>query len=204
LVVRAPDGVADQSRLFVAEPLYSQAYGDSQPLYMDNSTFLTVLKNNKTHIDSIGLKDDDGNWKMIAEGMTFWGLWGDNPQWLQTSPDGIFGDVLCRPIPADYDGDGLDDRAVQCGNDWVIAYSASPGTSRNIQLDTALDPLPAFVYAGGVKYQEIVDLYNYYKSSLGCPKGANCTIFDAPPPVGPYFAECLKYWAPNPAACWNK
>ena len=62
--------------------------------------------------------------------------------------------------------------------------------------------MPAYVYPGGLKYQDTVDLYNYYKDELGGTKTS--TIFDVLPPIGPHFAQCVKTWALDAAYCWDK
>ncbi|MBI2341723.1 MAG: hypothetical protein HYU98_03190, partial [Deltaproteobacteria bacterium] len=201
IVVRIPDGIQNASQILLADNLgYPdfEVYDGFPAIFGDNSIFLTMAK--FSNYLGIGLKGTNGEWKIIFDNDTAWGKFGD-PLIIEPSPNESFGDILCRPIPADYDGDGKDDRAVQCGTSWKIVYSSS-NQVREIELDQALDPVPAYVYAGGIKYQDTVDLYNYYKEDLSGTKDS--TIFDAPPPIGPYFAQCVKYWAPNASYCWNK
>lgn len=119
-----------------------------------------------------------------------------------------YGDINCKPVPGDYDGDNKEDRAVMCGNHWRIAYS---GTAYPVNADGFRDvylpagptrPLPPVVYGGGISYQEIINIFDYY--NFGCPAGEACTIDDMEPPVGPFFAECVKMWAPPPTYCLGK
>ncbi|MBI2092383.1 MAG: hypothetical protein HYT75_05275 [Deltaproteobacteria bacterium] len=147
--------------------------------------------------DNLTFKTTDGIWKYTSNEDS----WTLDP--LVASQNN-FGDILCRPIPADYDGDGKDDMAVQCGATWKIEYSGNKEDLRVVELNDAIDPVPAYVYAGGIKYQDTVELYNYYKNQINCSPQQTCDIFDASPPIGPYFAQCVKYWAPNASYCWDK
>jgi len=199
IVAKSPDNILEENNLIQGTPPDFNDIADSiyfpEHAYGDNSNYF--LGGNYNWAD-IATKTTEGSW-LIFEGM------GDNWQGapIISNPDGIFGDILCRPAPADYDGDGKDDRTVQCETTWKIVYS-STSQVREIDLDQALDPLPAYVYAGGIKYQDTIDLYNYYKHQINCAPQESCDIFDAPPPIGPYFAQCVKYWAPKASYCWDK
>ena len=185
---RAPDGTTDAGKAFYA---FETGPGIIESNYNGNDYIPIVM--GYYGYDDIGEKSPDGHWQIQEDG------------WMgfeEPEPVGVYGDINCRPAPADYDGDKKDDRAVQCGTTWKIAYSSQPGNLSEIDLDQAIDPLPAFAYPGGIKYQDTIDLYNYYKDELGGIKES--TIFDAPPPIGPYFAQCVKYWAPKASYCWDK
>jgi hypothetical protein len=172
-------------------------YGGNEAFVMQGA----FDKENPYFSYDVSVKRPDGSWDIDFTD----DLWG-NP--ISVAPSDVFGDILCRPSPADYDGDGVDDRAVQCSNIWKIAFSTQPGTLSEVELDQAIDPLPAYAYTGGIKYQDQLDLFNYYKTKLPCDNNQKCTagstISNVVPPIGPYFAECVKYWAPNATYCWNK
>ncbi|MBI2974786.1 MAG: hypothetical protein HYY43_04280, partial [Deltaproteobacteria bacterium] len=196
ILIRVPDGLANEGKLFVGEePDYFLNDTELPAIYGSNDVFFTTaIYDGEVGCTGFGLKHVDGTWQV-----SFCGTW---EIFKSPTPDSGYGDIICRPVPADYDGDGKDDRAVQCGTSWKIAYSNGAPNFREVELDQALDPVPAYVYPGGIKYQDTVDLYSYYKTELGGTKTS--TIFDALPPIGPYFAQCVKYWAPNASYCWDK
>jgi hypothetical protein len=118
--------------------------------------------------------------------------------------DDGFGSHLCKPAPADYDGDGVADRAVLCPNgEWRIAYSgpAFPTAAdglRYLYHDGPSVALPGKIYSGGINYQELLGIYEHY--NFDCV-GQSCSIDDLPPPTGPLFLDCLRAWSLHPLAC---
>lgn len=116
-----------------------------------------------------------------------------------------FGGVECRAVAADFDGDDEDDRAALCPNgEWTIAYTSTKFVTKTtvpkvIKNGTPYQAVPGTVYPGGVSYQELKDIYSYY--NFGCAKSSNCTMDNLTPPIGPYFAECLKLWANHRLSC---
>lgn len=123
----------------------------------------------------------------------------------QPPPTVGFGDLRCHPIVADFDGDGWDDRAVLCPHgEWRVAYSGDTFVSdtnsfRIVGLGMPFQALPGMIAPGGIDYQTIVDVYSHY--DFGCLPEQSCTIDDLSPPIGPYFAECLAFWANHPLSC---
>lgn len=208
LLLLAPDGITVAKNAVIAYPKTDGTIALSG-FYRDFSAVGGNINDNYLTIggiisgaESVGFKQQNGVWNY----MNYFNNWKASP-FIASSQD--FGDLTCRPITADYDGDGHDDLAVQCGNVWKIAYSSDvSGQLTEITLDSAMDPLPATVYAGGVKYQDILGMFNYYKTQLPCKDGSNCnsssTINDVVPPIGPRFAECVKYWSLPPNSCWTK
>ena len=205
LLMKIPDGVTF-SKTFLSTKLDDdgsiKASSISKTIVdgTGNDSYFTMAGyagNNK--ITSFGFKHPNGGWVYL----NFTSSWSD-PMVVDTLD---YGDVLCRPVPADYDGDGMDDRAVQCGNEWRIAYSSNSNALSVFVLPSIIDPLPGIVYAGGISYQDVYDIFNYHKTELKCGD-AQCTdtstIYDVNPPIGPYFSECVNYWAPNAAYCWDK
>ncbi len=77
-------------------------------------------------MESPGYKTPSGNW-----------TYGTYDGWASSPMGDVFGGIDCRPAPADYDGDGLDDLAVLCPGAWKIAYSTDADNLREIQLDEA-------------------------------------------------------------------
>ncbi len=208
MIAKSPDGILDWNNLVQGTPPDFDDIADSiyfaPHVYGDNSNYLVVGALQNAGGSELAIKNPEGDWLIFSDGA----LGGKGMPPISLPPDGIYGDILCRPAPADYDGDGKDERDVQCGTTWVIAYSTDEDAFRTVELDQALDPVPAYVYAGGIKYQDQIDLFNYYKTKLPCQNGQKClasdTIFNVVPPIGPYFAECVKYWAPNASYCWSK
>lgn len=108
----------------------------------------------------LGVKTSDGYWRYWAD--SYIGI--NEPE-----PNGIFGGNDCRPFVADLDGDGLDDRAVMCPDEWRIVYSASTFASQNdeegvrhVELGYA-DPaaLPGCPVFGGLSYETVHNVRNY-------------------------------------------
>ncbi len=207
LLAKTPDGIAKPNYLY-----YTYINADGTYGTQEISKYVAMFGNNDSYLIIAGFLDSnelaqysfkypDGSWSYL-DGIN----WKFKPL-ISPEPQG-YGDLLCRPIPADYDGDGKDDRAVQCGTSWKIAYSTQPDVFKTVDLDSAINPLPAYVYPGGIKYIDQISLFTYYKTKLTCSDGEKCgmadTIFDVAPPIGPYFAECVKYWAPNANYCWDK
>lgn len=137
--------------------------------------------------------------------------WADGKGWIQDSIN--FGDINCRVIPADYDGDGSDDRAVFCNTgEFRIAYSGnkfsmSSDGLRHIQEISVQQPLPAFVYPGGVSFQDIKTIFETvdYLCPTVAPGPSGCTIDTMSPiPIGPYFPQCVdavsKQYTSDPCA----
>lgn len=144
------------------------------------------------------LKQADGKWEVIFG---------------PADTDALdFGGTNCRPVSGDYDGDGVQDRAVLCPTEWRIAYSdhifadGADGLRHVAMSAKPMNPLPGNISPGGTAYTDMKAIHEYYLKQTGC-QGSACTIFDLtktyPPPVGPYFAECLKYWATQPLQCLN-
>ncbi len=146
---------------------------------------------------SFGFKLPTGEYYLYTASIT--------PESSYPQPIEGFGGIDCRPIPADYDGDGFVDRATYCGDSFRVAFENDPKLYVANYPDS-FGSIPAHIYQGGVKYSDIVAIYNALPNKLkpGCEAGANCSIFDAPPPIGPRFAECLKNWARPPQNCWNE
>jgi len=202
-----PDGTTESGRLCGANypaPLLSESkkpFGCyvGSPYGASNNNMIPGRYDQGTY-DCIGVRASTGAWQIVDP------VYGKT---MQVAPPDGFGDASCRPIPADYDGDNKDDRAVLCPNGaWKLTYSDEKFTpligadgfrQPALSLGGVFQSLPGRVYPGGVKYQDLKSLFSKY--NFGCAKNKTCTIFDLPAPIGPYFAECLQLWGTNPVAC---
>ncbi|PIR20978.1 MAG: hypothetical protein COV45_03695 [Deltaproteobacteria bacterium CG11_big_fil_rev_8_21_14_0_20_47_16] len=166
--------------------------------------------------------------------------WDDQ---IYVNPYINFDGVNCRPIPGDYDGDGYDDRAVLCNNgEWRISYTSTKypvnmnlkntatititeadGSKKQVAVSDIYrklnhgqkpsDPLPGFVYPGGISFKEekeIFETVNYLCPTLA-PSGNNapCSLVTmTPAPVSPYFPQCAnkvrKQYVVDPCTTTNK
>jgi len=90
-------------------------------------------------------------------------------------PENIWGDISCQPLNADFDGDGMDDRAVMCPDEWKISYSGEdyPQFKNNqpfyrsidtITYDTGEFTLPGRSYSGGVSYETAQQILSWYQA----------------------------------------
>jgi hypothetical protein len=181
--------------------------------YGNNDIVFTQGKYQTKYYADIGLKrnyPDFSLWQVA----TIQSKWNDL---INIDPYVNFGGVGCYPSPGDYDGDGYDDRAVQCGNMWKIAYTGSiypinynqkatitldgkqqtlSETFRLITEPLSQDPLPGYVYPGGVSFKDIKEIFatvNYLCPTVK-PTGNTppCDLLTMiPAPVGPYFPQCV-------------
>ena len=217
LMLKSPDGIGPKmsNRLYwwieENKELYliseNKDYGDND-LVLSKARFQT-----KSYVD-LGLKRqcvDSGFWS-VATDQSYW------DDIIYVDPYVDFGDLNCRPAPGDYDGDGYDDRAVQCGNTWNIAYTGSTypininatintvdcdgkpvkasQSFRSISEPASKNPLPGYVYPGGVSFKNMKDIFgtvNYLCPTVN-PTGNTppCSLQTmTPAPVGPYFPQCV-------------
>ncbi len=157
--------------------------------------------------------DDGANLPTFRNSTTGqWSLkWVEGIGWVQDTLN--FGGITCRSIPADYDGDGFADRATLCDSgEFRIAYtgkkfSVNADGLRHIQEVSAQQPLPAFVYPGGVSFQDIKAIFEtvMYLCPTVAPGPSGCTIDTMVPiPIGPYFPQCVdavnKQYTSDPCA----
>ncbi len=210
IVFIVPDGLPNSGQTFVAfSPDFTFEPPETKFSPTGNATYIAPfpIQWNDGWSDGFGnvttYKDSSsGHWST---------QWIEGKGWIQDSIN--FGDTNCRVIPADYDGDGSDDRAVLCdGGEYRIAYSGSKYSVssdglRHIQEIPVQQPLPAFVYPGGVSLQDIKAIFETvdYLCPTVAPGPSGCTIDTMSPiPIGPYFPQCVdavnKQYTSDPCA----
>lgn len=205
IAFKAPDGIAAGEFLYDAYALPAKAIASpddffkSTPL-LGSNTIEIIPANYDGNGWDIGLRQaNDGSWKIYTV---------DEDSVMQNSAPINLGGIECRPIAADYDGDDIDDRSVLCPyGEWRIAYSTKTYGANDLPdtmtLGGPAQALPGQVYAGGTSFEIISGTYEEYW--YGCETwNRKCTIDALPPPIGPYFAECLALWADHPLSCLTK
>ncbi|MBI2975232.1 MAG: hypothetical protein HYY43_06565, partial [Deltaproteobacteria bacterium] len=94
MAFRGPDGVADAGKAFYA---FETGPGIIESNYHGNDYVPIAMKRYSS--DDISEKNPDGHWQIQ------YGGWDG---FVEPEPAGVYGDINCRPIPADYDGDKKD------------------------------------------------------------------------------------------------
>lgn len=217
IVFKSPDSLSDPKK---SNQLLLLGQGEQTLLSLngnyssyDNSVFLAQGRfQTKLGID-LGIKQHIQNHALWPVAL-YESKWEDL---VYIDPFGDFGDVNCLPIPADYDGDGYEDRAVQCSNKWKIAYTGSlypinlnqvitilidgkqtkiSESFRVIEEPATESPLPGYVYPGGVTFKETKAMFEtaYYLCSMTYPNGNTppCSLLTMKPaPISPYFPQCV-------------
>ncbi|OGQ29428.1 MAG: hypothetical protein A3F82_07885 [Deltaproteobacteria bacterium RIFCSPLOWO2_12_FULL_44_12] len=102
---------------------------------------------------SLGIKTSNSFWSLFD--LSIYSI-------IQPQPNGVFGGPECHPFAADFDGDGKDDRVVQCPTEFRIAQS-SDNSLRKIPLvyNTQEFSLPGRPYVGGISYETVKRLIEY-------------------------------------------
>lgn len=124
--------------------------------------------------DRHGIKDSGGSWNFsnCAIKSAIEGYYCSNFEIFDVAPNGEFGGPECLPVLADFDGNGVRDRAVMCPDEWRIAYyhdqyfshyspnfldQLAPDGMRYVELgyDEGITSLPGISHAGGRQYSQV-------------------------------------------------
>ncbi len=164
ILYKVPDGLVDEGRLNVTTRslgVSNNSFESITTRFGGNETILVLGNFGTTSMFfDIGVKSSE-KWQLSFESELFRTL-EDVP------PVQIYGNLNCRPIAADFDGDGIDDRAVMCPDEWKIAYSgsayakSSDGARHVIHTYKTSDfVLPGRSYSGGISYDLVQQLIAY-------------------------------------------
>lgn len=118
---------------------------------------------------SFGLKDSIGNWpiSLFVEQNTMY------LPFINYDANFTYGDTLCYPISADFNGDNFDDRAVMCPDEWWLAITPAAGLSLpstiapvSVSLSYDVDEfaLPGRPISGGLNYTYVRSLIDFAKA----------------------------------------
>jgi len=156
ITYKTPDGGVEEQKVVycvledcdggVEREIFEGEYGGNDSVLMVNNSNLT-LRQGSEWIVSIS-----SDWEHFTS----------------PTPQGIWGGMNHKPIIADFDGNGIDDRAVMGPNEWRIEYQTdrfdkSLDNARYIPLTYSTNKftLPGRPYAGGISYKMVKQLMEY-------------------------------------------
>jgi hypothetical protein len=164
----------------------------------NDSYFIGTASSYSGYTIDITVFSSNGEWNVVEGGYgpyaANWNMYSffEGPVWPEEN-------TLCQPVIADYDGDGLDDIATKCPDQWKIAYYSNTGSGmpstltlvdeRNIDLQDNIASLPPTIYPGGMSYQNIKEILEYYEL---------WDEYQDKDPFTPITVRCTKYIAPAP------
>ncbi|HPQ80701.1 MAG TPA: FG-GAP-like repeat-containing protein, partial [bacterium] len=162
----------EAGRIFVQHPLdftHEYDWADGSPHAFGGNDDINLFgKFCYTYQTSTSVKSADGLWLM---GKFYPGYLSDF-SFLDVYPAAGWGGTECIPAVADYNGDGLDDRAVMCPNEWRISYSQGTDGCDTPDADIVSIPLgydaksftlPGRSYSGGVSYAWVKQFIEDYQ-----------------------------------------
>lgn len=199
IIYKVPDGIDESGYLYIlAAPIFdidaihNFDYGDNK-VTMTGIDFDQSLNMTKSLYILLFNYPEDGDWSLTGGSSTkVYAI--PQPTWEY--------DKLCQIVPADYNGDGMDDFAVKCPDLWKITYydglDEDPfiklESERIINLVDNLISLPPTIHPGGIKYQDLKATLEYYNV---------WDQYQDTNPIGPHTIQCLDYWATHPTKCLN-
>lgn len=188
---------------------------DSGKIYVKNiediDKVLIVLDNFDYGDNNVTLIPFGCGWK--SWGSTFMAQYPEKGVWQYATGGG--GDMFALEQPlnnglnfcnfalTDYDADSEHEIGIMCRDQWyIIDYEIIQkepylffDSMQIISLGNNATALPPTIYPGGIKYQDIKAILEYY---------GLWDKYQDVDPIGPYTVECLNYWAVHPTKCLNK
>ncbi|MBI4224482.1 MAG: S8 family serine peptidase [Deltaproteobacteria bacterium] len=145
---KVPDGIPDEGEVFTYVGYFrnqNEYYGILP--YGGNNSILFDLNGS-----DFSVKRSDGSWPVLSSDLIL----------EPVPPADIYGGLDCHPFVADFDGDGRDDRAVQCPTEFRIGLS-STGEARYVRLgyNTSAFSLPGKPYFGSISYATTLQIIDF-------------------------------------------
>ncbi|PJA21208.1 MAG: hypothetical protein COX62_03030 [Deltaproteobacteria bacterium CG_4_10_14_0_2_um_filter_43_8] len=153
------------------EGLFNQLEGLPNIFGGNDTIVVLTVYNIGNHIDAdIGMKSLEGSWKVFGQEVN---------DFIPANPDNIYGGAECSPIAADFDGDGYYERAVQCPDEWRIAFADGQVKTIPLSYNENDFVLPGRPYFGGISYERAQELIEVFQENFP----------NTPPPL---FVDMVK------------
>lgn len=179
VMFKIPDGLPDEGKMYMLHPLtlnippgseeYRYDIMEDTPEVFGGNDVIPIMGKYTSLTTDHGMKQGNA-WPVTN--LAYWAEYLIDFEVIELPPNDIYDGPGCNPVAADFDGDGMDDRAVMCADGWRIAYTGAdtfldqraPNGARYVELDYDLSEfsLPGRPYVGGRSYAYVHQLIEFF------------------------------------------